>query len=89
VIGGGDDDRVHVLTVQDFPVVKRAVNFVGILRGRDTLLVDIARRYELTGVLVLLSVAPEPLGDIKAAATDADGGDVDAVVGADHSALNR
>ena len=85
MVGRGDDHGVHVLARQDLAVVQRAVHLEVLLGGRDALLVHVANGDQLAGVLVLLTIAAEPLGDVIAAAAHSNEGDVDSIVRADHS----
>ena len=85
VVGGGDDDRVHIALVEEFAVVQVAlhVEFAG--HHLLAFFVDIAGGDDLAGI-VLLAEGVERVGVVAAAAAAADDADVDAVIGADHAA---
>jgi len=85
MVGRGDDDCIHVRTVQDFPVIQVAVALETVRLRLLALFVDIADGHDLAGIVVLLTEMVELSGHIRASATNADHTDVNAVVRTDYA----
>ena len=85
MIGCGDDHRVDIALVEQFPVVQVAFHLVAVRNAGLAFFVDVARGHELAGV-VLLAEGVEGRGIISAAPAAADHADIDTVVGTDYTA---
>jgi hypothetical protein len=84
VVGRGDNDRIDIRAAHHFAIIE--VPFAFELRGvfALALLVDIAHRDDLAGV-VLIADLLEHRGDMAAASTNADHADIDAIVRSEHA----
>ncbi len=86
VIGGGDDDGIHICLGQQLAVIEVAVDLVKLGAGALALFVDVADGDDVAGAVVLRGVFGELPGHVTAAAAVADHGDIDAIVGAEDPA---
>src|SRR5207249_2597357 len=85
VVGRRDDHRVDIALVEQLAIVEITLDLEPLRDLIDALLVDVAGRDDLAGV-ILLAECREGAGIVAAAPAAADHADVDTVIGADDAA---